>query len=219
MRHGTNEQYKLLLCIGCMWGGYMWACLYLPRAFLESSCIWTFLLYPFVPCTMSMYFCTNIKKWKLARERKVLLRNRVRWGALLGWAMDKVLALLHCGGVLLHFKPSPKDALLCHGGIPPRPSQYPLPDSFRGGTLEEPGMRQTPLQFGLARERKEEECEEEGGWPPNVSHPASCSTDTFPLSSPLQKTILLTGVSHRRICLFNYGEKSISTTLVHQKLY
>lgn len=92
------------------------------------------------------------------------------------------------GGVLLHFKPSPKDALLCHGGIPPRPSQYPLPDSFRGGTLEEPGMRQTPLWFGLARERKEEECEEEGGWHPNVSHPASCSTDTFPLSSPLQKT-------------------------------
>lgn len=65
-----------------------------------------------------------------------------------------------CGGRFLHFKPSAKDTLLCHGWIPMRPLRYPASDSFGVGTLEVSGTRQTLLWFGLARDR----CGEERDW-------------------------------------------------------
>lgn len=56
----------------------------------------------------------------------------MRRGIVLGWAMDRVVGLLHFEGFLPHFKPSSKDVLLCPGGVPMRPSQYPVSGSFRG---------------------------------------------------------------------------------------
>lgn len=71
----------------------------------------------------------------------------------LGGQWTKLWACSILGGFLLHFKSSTKDTLLCHGGIPMRPLHYPASDSFRVGTLEEPGTRQTWLSvvchFGL----------------------------------------------------------------------
>lgn len=75
----------------------------------------------------------------------------------LGGEWTKLWACSILGGILLHFKLSTEDPL-CHGGIPMRPLRYPASGSFRVGTLEELGTRQTLLWLSLARDR----CGEEG---------------------------------------------------------
>lgn len=126
------------------------------------------------------------------------------WGVLLGWAMDKAVGLLHFRRVSSPFQTinqrhSPLSWWNSHETFAIS-SLWQFPCGHFGGAWDKTDMAVCGLSLwcGLARDR----CGKEGDWlQVSVIRLPVALTHT---SAELQP---LTGVSQRRICVFNYGQK------------